>query len=231
VEPFPGHERAKVERQVPAGGVGVEDRQRHDPEQEQRGPGGRIEEELEGGVDAAVVAPHADEEVHRDEHRFPEHEEQEEVDRHENAHEGGLEGQHQGEVGVDPLRHVGRRQHGDREEQPRQYDHEQADAVDAHQVADAEVLDPGRRLDELVTRHRLVEVDEEGDGQDERHQRDADGDDPDEVGTPGRDGCGRHRPGGGKGEEEGAVGEGHQTTPRASSRKRTTVAPDRSVSA
>ena len=227
VETLPGHEGPQVERQVVAGGLGLEDGQRQDAEQQQRRAGGGVDEELESGVDPPVVAPRPDEEVHRDEHRLPEHEEQEEVDRQEDAHQGGLEG----EVGVDPLVDMGRGQHGDGEQQPGQHDHEQADAVDAHQVVDPEGLDPHLRLDELVAGHTLVEGDEEGGGQPQRHQREADGDGPHRIRPPGGDGGGDGRPGGGDGEEGGAVGEGHQRDPRTRKTNRTTVAPDRSVRA
>ena len=45
----------------------------------------RVEEELDGGILAARPAPDADEEVHRQQHHFPEDVEQEEVQRQERA--------------------------------------------------------------------------------------------------------------------------------------------------
>ena len=64
-----------------------------DRDQHQRGTGKRIQEELERGVDAAIVSPDADEEVHGDENDFPEHVEQEQVPRGEDADESALEQQ------------------------------------------------------------------------------------------------------------------------------------------
>ena len=55
--------------------VEVENRREH-----QHGAGHGVEEELDGGVDAAFVAPDADEEVHRDEADFPEGVEEEEIE-------------------------------------------------------------------------------------------------------------------------------------------------------
>ena len=46
------------------------------------------------GVHAAVVAPDPDEEVHRDEHRVPEHVEEEQIEREEHADHRALEQQH-----------------------------------------------------------------------------------------------------------------------------------------
>ena len=58
----------------------------------------RVQEELRGGVDAALVAPAADEEVHRHEHDLEEDEEQEQVEAEERAHHAGLEQQQPREV-------------------------------------------------------------------------------------------------------------------------------------
>ena len=68
----------------------------HEPDQ-------RVEEELDGGVLAARAAPDADQEVHRQEHHFPEDVEQEEVERDEDAHHAGLQQQEQDEVALDVL--------------------------------------------------------------------------------------------------------------------------------
>ena len=52
-----------------------------------------VEHEFNGGVDAALVAPDADEQGHRDEHDFPEEEEEEKVEREENADDADFEHQ------------------------------------------------------------------------------------------------------------------------------------------
>src|SRR5947207_889221 len=55
-----------------------EDRHQH----EQRAEEG-VQEELDGRVDAALPAPHSDDEVHRNEHHLPHHVEQEKIEGHE----------------------------------------------------------------------------------------------------------------------------------------------------
>ena len=44
---------------------------------------------FDGGVDAALVPPDPDEEIHRDEHQFPEEVEQEQIERQEDADDAG----------------------------------------------------------------------------------------------------------------------------------------------
>src|SRR6202165_56934 len=67
--------------------------ERQDPQQHQHRTDERIQEKLDRGVQAAVTAPHADQEINRNKHHFPEHVEQEEVERHENAQHPYLEQQ------------------------------------------------------------------------------------------------------------------------------------------
>ena len=54
-----------------------------------------VEEELDGGIFAARPAPDADEEVHRQQHHFPEDVEEEEIEREERAEHAGFEDQEQ----------------------------------------------------------------------------------------------------------------------------------------
>src|SRR5262249_44909862 len=61
--------------------------------QHQNAAGHRVEEELHRGVDAPVVAPHSDEEVHGDKRNFPEHIEEEQIQRHEYANDTKFEQQ------------------------------------------------------------------------------------------------------------------------------------------
>jgi hypothetical protein len=119
-----------------------------DGDQHQHGAGHRIDEEFGGGVDAALAAPDADEEVHRDEDDFPEDVVEEEVERGEDADQAELE---QKQIGVElflpvndgPLRDVG----GDRDKEGRQDDKPEACAVDADVEADSGGIDPGRVRD------------------------------------------------------------------------------------
>src|SRR5262249_40161620 len=67
-----------------------------DRDQHQHRPGHRVEEELDGRVDAPLVAPDADQEIHRNKAHFPEHVEEEQVERYENADQSELEQQQKG---------------------------------------------------------------------------------------------------------------------------------------
>jgi hypothetical protein len=57
----------------------------HDADQHEQRSDHRVDEELEARVDAPFAPPDPDDEVHRDEHGFPHHVEQEEIERHEDA--------------------------------------------------------------------------------------------------------------------------------------------------
>ncbi len=56
-----------------------------------------VEEELYCCIDAALVSVHADHQRHRNQRRFPEDIEEEEIERDENADHGCLEDQHDDE--------------------------------------------------------------------------------------------------------------------------------------
>ena len=78
-----------------------------DREEHQHGAGEGVEEELDRRVLLARPAPHADEEVHRQEHDLPEHVEEEHVQGDEGAHHAGLqEQQHDHVAGHHPHREV-----------------------------------------------------------------------------------------------------------------------------
>ena len=85
----PGNHRAisQVERLAMRGDVELtcvvdgDERQQHED-----GARKRVEEELDGRVLLARTTPDADEEVHRQQHHFPEDVEQEHVERDEHAH-------------------------------------------------------------------------------------------------------------------------------------------------
>src|SRR5215217_6640813 len=79
-ETVPRRERAEVEGEV--AGVGLMDEtEREDRREEERRPRRGVDEELHRGVLALPAPPSLDEEVHRDEHDLPEHEEEDEVER------------------------------------------------------------------------------------------------------------------------------------------------------
>ncbi len=127
-----------------------------DADEHERRADHRVDEELQRGVDPLVVAPSADEEVHRHEHDLEEHEEQEQVEADERADDAGLEQQDPGGVRLLVVMRVGTEQ-GDREQHAREHDEEQRDAVDTDVPADAPLLDPLVLRRELVARLAALE--------------------------------------------------------------------------
>src|SRR6185436_18624375 len=118
-----------------------------------------------------------DQEVHRDEHRVPEDVEEEQVERDEDAEHRRLEGEQEEREQLDVL--VDRLPRGEqrqRRQHPRQHDQEEADAVDAEVVGDAELRQPLAVLDELVVGADRVERPPQVEGGGEREQRDAERD-------------------------------------------------------
>ena len=115
-----------------------DDREQHEDRADQG-----VEEELDGRVQLARAAPDADQEVHRDEHHFPEDVEEEEVEGAEDAHHPGLEQEEERVVLLLALRD-GREARVDRDEgqERRQKDQERGDAVHPERVARAERRDP-----------------------------------------------------------------------------------------
>ena len=103
----------------------------------------RVEDELERGVDAALAAPDADEQEHRDQHRFPEEVEQEQVLRDERAHHRELDQEHHRVEELHVLRDRGERAGDDQRAEERGQQHEQdVVAVEADLVVHAPVGDP-----------------------------------------------------------------------------------------
>ncbi len=135
------------------GGVEDEDGDEHE-EAAEHGE----EDELHRRVDAAPAAPNADEEVHRDEHGFPEDVEEEQVHRDENTDHARLEQEHEDREFLDPVIDgpPGRKQ-GQRGQERRQQDEEQADAVDTDMVIESSP-EPGRSFNEFGESRCAVET-------------------------------------------------------------------------
>ena len=149
-------QRPKIERALAQliGCLRVEHDGRHEQE---RGPRHGEQEELDGGVDAALATPATDQQVHRHEHRLEEHEEQQEVERHEGAEHGRFQGEHRRHVAAHVALHAPRRQDRHGEQEGGQQDQPQADAVDPEDVGQTRRLRPDGFLDELVRAGRPVE--------------------------------------------------------------------------
>ncbi len=119
----------------------------------------RKEEELDGGVFPSWPTPNADEKIHRQQHHFPEHVEQEEVEGQKHAQHARFQQQKQDAVRPDVLDDgpaCPHRQHA----QKRSQQHErQVDAVDAEEIIDVEGGNPGvadRVLDARRAEHEAA---------------------------------------------------------------------------
>ena len=77
--------------------------QHQDGDQHQHAADQRVQEELDRRIFAPRPAPDADQEVHRQQHDFPEHVEQEEIERHEHAQHARFQQQEQNAVGFHVL--------------------------------------------------------------------------------------------------------------------------------
>jgi hypothetical protein len=72
-------------------------------QQHQHRAGQSVQEEFDGSVKLTRPAPNSDQQVHRHEHRFPEHEEQEKIERHEDAQHARLQHQKPDVVFLDAI--------------------------------------------------------------------------------------------------------------------------------
>ena len=140
------------------GGAGLEphgeQRQEH-----QYGPGKRIKEELERGVNPAWPAPHPDDDIHRDQQALEEHVEHEEVGGGEGADHHRFQHQERDHVLAHPdLHRLPARQDADRRQRGGEQDEQHADAVHPHAVADLELGQPLDAFVELESGLRRVKI-------------------------------------------------------------------------
>ncbi len=153
------------------------ERGRQDRHQHQQRPDQGVEHELHRGVDAVGATPDADDEVHRHQDDLPEDVEQEQVQGQEHAQHAHLEREEGDHVFLDArLDGPEGRQDADPGEQRGEDHQQQADAVHAHLVVDAEERDPGHLLLELEPRVIDVEAQDRDERQHERDQGGAQGD-------------------------------------------------------
>ena len=161
-------------RQVERAGAVVEPQNGH---QHQNRAEHGVQNEFHGRVDAALVAPHADHEVHGDQRQLPENKEKKKIERNEDADHRRLDDQDGDEEALHVfLNRFPGAENRERREESRQQNQEHADAVDTEVIVNG-LADPGMELDELIFgRSRIVATQEEqGDeefGQ-RRGQRDA----------------------------------------------------------
>ena len=106
--------------------------QRQNAKQHQHRTRQRVEEELDGSIKLPRSAPHANDEIHRHQHHFPEDVEEEEVERHEHAEHAYLQQHEHRVVFLRPVfDRCPRREHGQESEHRGQHDEQETDSVDS----------------------------------------------------------------------------------------------------
>ncbi|MCG3118110.1 MAG: hypothetical protein ALAOOOJD_00244 [bacterium] len=84
-----------------AGDFAVVEINKENRHQHQQAADHGINEKLQCGVNTARPAPHADDEIHRNEHRFPEKVEEQQVETGKHAHHAGFQQQHRNQIALD----------------------------------------------------------------------------------------------------------------------------------
>ena len=109
-----------------------------------------VEQKFERGINPPFATPDPYQEVHGNQHDFPEDIEEKDINRDKGPDHAGFQDKKEKQILPDPLFHAapGRQNH-QRRKKGRQQDEEQADAVNANIVFDTEFADPGITLNEL----------------------------------------------------------------------------------
>jgi hypothetical protein len=132
---------------------------RQDGQEHDDRTGERVEEELDGGIEAALAAPDADEEIHRNEHYFPKDVEEHEIERHEDTKHAGLEEEEEDVIFLFAFLNGGPgREDRDKAEDGGEHDHEETQTVNTDGVTGANGGDPREVLDELKLGGTFVPV-------------------------------------------------------------------------
>ncbi len=122
-----------------------------DADEHQDGAGHGVKHEFHGGIDAALVSPNADEEIHGDEHDFPEEKKEEEIEREEDTDHADFEHQQHDEEFLDAmLDAIPGREYGNSGQERSQDDEEQADAVQTEMIVNGRDVDPFGEFFELI---------------------------------------------------------------------------------
>src|ERR1700674_4977546 len=142
-------------------------------DQHQQRPDHREQHELDGGVNLAAVTPNSDKEVHRDQHHFPEHVEQEQIDREQRTEQPGFQHEHEEAEFARSLFDIAAAGVEQRQsnQNSSQQDQEQTNPVNTNMVCNAECGYPVVLLGELVVRELRIEFPENIETQRERQQR------------------------------------------------------------
>jgi len=134
--------------------VQVDERDEHEHRAQER-----VEKELDRRIHAARSAPHADDDEHRDEHRFPKDVEEQCVERREHADHEPFKDEEGREILCWPvLNRIPGSHHHQRRDEGGQDDERHRDAVDAERVQGIECRNPAQLLDKLHLRRGHIEV-------------------------------------------------------------------------
>src|SRR5881396_2492296 len=130
-----------------------------------------VDQELEGSVNALALAPDPDQEVEGNQHRLPEHIEEDEIEGQEDAGGGRLQDQQQQDELLQSRRGRARDQDGEQKQQRVQPEEEETQAIDPEVVADADRRHPLASFLELEVKvaDALLES-----ADDDQHQRQGD---------------------------------------------------------
>ncbi len=144
----------------------------HDRQEHQDASHHREEEELDGRIDPVRAAPYPDEEVHGDQHQFPEDVEENEIQGAQGADHRRFQKEEGDVIFLDLVldRLPGAEDAKDGEEGG-EHHQEHADAVYAEKIADPPFREPLPLLDELHRGGLLVEMKEQRERQDKFQKR------------------------------------------------------------
>jgi hypothetical protein len=177
----PGSEGHAVEGQHVKGiqpGAGIEHQDAGDDE---TAAGHEVKGQLHGGVDLAGGAPDEDKNVHGHHSDLVKQEKEKHVVGHENAEHPGNQGQLEDEILPHPGLELPHGQDAGKDNDTGKEQEWCIHAFHAHEIGDAEGLDPGDLFDELQAPQILVIGHEGINGQEEADPRGHQGDHPDQV--------------------------------------------------
>ena len=141
-----------------------------------------VEQEFERGVNAPFATPDANQEVHGNQHDFPEDVEEKDINRDKGPDHAGFQDEKEKEILPDPMFNAapGGQNH-QRRKKGRQQHEEQADAIDTNIVFDPEFANPGIALNELKRGGLTIKAGEQAERDEEREQRRAKGGSTDQL--------------------------------------------------
>ena len=133
-----------------------------DADQQQRRTAHEHQRQFHGGILLAAAAPHADQQVHRDQRHLVEHEHREEVDRNEESEDTHAQQAEPEEILLDLLLHPPRGKRPRKHDDGRQQQHGNRNAVYPHGIVDIERRIPhmafGKEHGGLLARLAQAEV-------------------------------------------------------------------------